>query len=88
MGRLKPGATYIYEKANGITYARESGADPKTRFEVGRDYDPEMSTTLQKMKDDKLWGEIRREAETNPALQDALERVKLLYYLTKEQNGS
>ena len=44
MGQLKPGATYIYERAEGIVYARESGADPSTRqvvgYESGLEYDP------------------------------------------------
>ena len=40
MGNLKPGATYIYESADGITYAREYGADPSTRIEIGYNYDP------------------------------------------------
>jgi hypothetical protein len=34
--------------------------------------------------EDKLWGEIRREARTNPTLQEALDRVKVTYYLTKD----
>jgi hypothetical protein len=39
MGNLKPGATYIYEKADGITYAREFGALTQCyKFEIGRDY--------------------------------------------------
>jgi hypothetical protein len=44
MGTLKPGATYIYERSDGIIYARESGADPGTRqvvgYESGAEYDP------------------------------------------------
>ena len=40
MGSLKPGATYIYERANGVTYAREAGADPSSRKPIGWDYDP------------------------------------------------
>jgi hypothetical protein len=36
------------------------------------------------MKEDKLWGEIRRAARTNKALQEAMERVKLVYHLSKE----
>jgi hypothetical protein len=35
MGNLKPGATYIYERNKGIVYARERGADPDTRIEMG-----------------------------------------------------
>jgi len=44
MGTLKPNATLIYERAGGIVYARESGADPSTRqvvgYESGAEYDP------------------------------------------------
>jgi hypothetical protein len=32
----------------------------------------------------KLWGDIHRAALTNPALQEALNRVKVTYYLTKD----
>jgi hypothetical protein len=90
MGSLKPGATYVYERADGITYAREVGADPSTRKEVGWDYDPRTSDGRplhDHLMDDKLWGKIRRAALTNPALQKALDRVKIIYYLSKE-NGS
>jgi hypothetical protein len=31
-----------------------------------------------------MWGEIRRAAQTNPALQDALERAIVIYNLSKE----
>lgn len=34
--------------------------------------------------EDKLWGNIRRAAKTNPTLQGALERVKVTYYLTAD----
>lgn len=81
MGTLKPGATYVYEKADGITYAREHGAPINTRFEIGRDY----SVVL---RDEKLlWNKIIEEAQQNVNLQEAMERVKIIYYLSKE-NGS
>jgi len=44
MGQLTPGVTLIYERADGIIYAREFGTDPSTRvvvgYESGREYDP------------------------------------------------
>jgi hypothetical protein len=96
MGQLKPGATYIYERANGVVYARESGADPMTRFEVGYEYDPitghridhdertsDGRPLFEHIQENKLWGEIRREARTNPTLQDALDRAIMIYQLTK-----
>ena len=36
------------------------------------------------MLEDKMWGEIRRPARTNPALQKALDRVIMLYRLSKD----
>ena len=78
MGSLTPGATYIYEKADGITYAREFGAPHNERFEIGRDLELLLKDEL------KLWEEIVRAGRTNRALQDALDRVKILYHLSKD----
>jgi len=78
MGTLKPDATYIYEKANGVTYAREFGAPHNERFEIGRDYERFLKDELQ------LWEEIVRAGRTNAALQDALDRAKILYHLSKD----
>ena len=80
MGNLKPNAKYIYEKTNGITYAREFGAPHDARFEIGRDYERVLKDEL------KLWEDIVREGRTNQALQDALDRVILIYHLSKD-NG-
>lgn len=82
MGQLKEGVKYIYEHADGITYAREFGAEPNTRKVIGM--------TLQKkalhdeLMDAKLWGNIRRAAEDNPALQRALEQCIIIYHLSKD----
>jgi hypothetical protein len=84
MGQLKPGATYIYEHADGITYAREFGADPKTRFEIGRT--AEKQSLIDDLRENKLWGDIYRAAKSNPVLQEAIERVKIIYELSKD-NG-
>ena len=78
MGTLKPGAKYIYEHADGITYAREFGAPHNDRFEIGRDYQRFLKDEL------RLWEDIVREGRTNQALQDALDRVKIVYHLSKD----
>lgn len=84
-GRLEPGVGYIYERANGIIYARRMGDPPDQRFEIGRDHDrDELFNNLQEAK---LWGEIHRAADTNPALQDALDRVKLIYALSQQDDN-
>jgi len=94
MGQLKPGAKYIYERNGGVTYAREFGADPGTREVIGWNYDPTNPNFDPRTSDgrplhdhimeDQLWGNIRRAAKTNSALQEALERVKIIYHLSKE----
>ena len=87
MGTLKPGVTYIYERADGIVYAREMGADPRDRFVVGyessKDYDTVQA--LNNVKEDRLWGEIRQVARTNPTLKDALDRCVEIYNLIKNE---
>ena len=88
MGSLKPGATYIYERNGGTVYAREAGADPSTRQEIGWNYDPRTSDGRplhDHIMDDKMWGEIRREAKTNVTLQKALDRAIMIYKLSKDK---
>jgi hypothetical protein len=99
MTQLKSGATYIYERANGVVYAREFGANPDDRTVVGYEYDPITGQKIphqwdsrtsdgrplhDHMMEDQLWGQIRRAAKTNPTLQDALERAIMIYQLSKE----
>ena len=98
MGSLKPDAKYIYERVNGVTYAREFGADPMTRKVTGWDYDKDNPNFDPRTSDgrplhdhimeNQLWGDIRREAKTNPALQAALERVKIIYHLSKDKDAT
>ena len=88
MGSLVPGATYIYERNGSTVYAREIGAHPNTRTEIGWDFDTRTSDGRplhDHMMEDKLWGEIRRAARTNPTLQDALDHAIMLYKLTKHE---
>ena len=80
MGNLKPGATYIYERADGVTYAREFGAAERTA--IGWDYDVQLKTN--QLKEADLWKEIQQAAKSNPVLQKELERVIMLYHLSKE----
>jgi hypothetical protein len=90
MGNLKPGATYVYERVDGTVYQREIGADPLSREAIGWDYDPRTEDGRplhDHMMDSKLWGEIRRAAKENPLLQEALDRVKIIYELSKKDNG-
>jgi len=80
MSQLEPNQNYIYEKSNGITYARKFGSTEK--IVIGYDYDPVEKE--QEFKEIELWNEIRKTAKTNKALQRALDRAKILYRLSKD----
>jgi hypothetical protein len=91
MGSLKPGATYIYERNGEEIYAREFGDTERKligyKYEMEGKPDPRTNDGRplhEHIMEDKLWGEIRRAAKTNKALQKALDRVKILYRLSKD----
>jgi hypothetical protein len=76
MGNLKPGATLIYERANGVITAREFGSTEKRV--IG--YDVNSSPEQLHLSD---WNAILRASENNPALQEAIDRVRIVYNLSK-----
>lgn len=91
MGNLKPGATYIYERNGEEVYAREFGETDRTligyRYEMEDKIDPRTGDgrpLIEHIREDKLWGEIRRAAKTNTALHEALEHAILIYHLSKD----
>ena len=92
MGTLKSGASYIYERDGDNIYAREFGETERKligyRYETADKLDPRTSDgrpLREHILEDKLWGEIRREAKTNPTLQKALERAIMIYKLSKDK---
>jgi hypothetical protein len=95
MGSLKPNVTLIHERVDGVVYSREFGSDPMTRTVSGWDYDkdnpnfdPRTSDgrpLIEQIRESKLWGEIHQEARTNITLQKALDRVIMIYKLSKDK---
>ena len=89
MGTLKPGATYVYERNGEEIYARETGQTERTM--IGYQYENKVDPRThdgrplyEHMKEDQLWGEIRRAARTNKALQSVLDRAIIVYHLSKD----
>jgi hypothetical protein len=74
----------IYERVGDVVYSRKFG-------EIDRYMTPEgqkiFNNTQSQIREDKLWGEIRRAAKTNNALQSALEECIIIYKLSKEYNN-
>ena len=92
MGSLKPGATYVYERTGDEVYAREFGSTERTligyQYEMEDKLDPRTADgrpLRQHILENKMWGEIRRMAPTNPALQKALDRAIMIYKLSKDK---
>ena len=92
MGTLKPGATYIYERNGDEVYAREFGETERKLFgyqyEMENKPDPRTADGRplhEHLMESKMWGEIRRMAPTNPALQKALDRAIMIYKLSKDK---
>lgn len=85
MGKLKPGAKYIYSRREGTMYQREQGEQKEEV--IGWEYDPRTADgrpLIDELRDARLWGEIHRNANTNPHLKEALDRVIMIYHLSKK----
>jgi len=96
MGTLTPGATYVYEHHDGVTYACEQGADAAAARIIGWNYElaepevvdprtPDGRPLIEHLRESQIWGEIHRMAQVDPAMKDLLDRV-LLYYNLKKSN--
>lgn len=82
MGKLRPGASFKYEKHGPYTISTD--IDTNERSIVGYDYSQSYDSTREHMMDNKFWGDLRREAQTNVALQRALDRAIMIYRLSKD----
>lgn len=75
MGKLTPGATYIYERANGQIYAREFGKTERIVVGYDNNANPDRHRLLSK------WNEILVEAESDPTLQDMINQIEVYHAL-------
>jgi hypothetical protein len=81
MGTLTPGATYIYERSEGIIYARRFGETERivVGYESAKDYD----RTAANSRIMSELNEVVRMCETDPAMKELLDRLFVLYNLKK-----
>ena len=82
MGTLRPGAEIIYESPDGGDTVFGRYRDNNERFLVG--YSIKKQQQRAEEEDVELWHDIRRAASNNEELKNLLERVKILYYLSKK----
>jgi hypothetical protein len=80
VGKLKPGATYIYESPDGglTTYARELGAPASERIMIGQSWE------AKELVEQRMWKEIYPKRNLNPALTEAVEKCIIIYKLSED----
>ena len=78
MGRLKPGASYVYESPDGglTTYAREVGTNE--RVMIGQSWE------AKELVEQRMWADIYKYRNQNTALQRAVEECIIIYKLSKD----
>ncbi len=84
MTKLIPGQALIYERANGVTYARYR-APPHNMIErwiVGGE--PKAVAEAMGIIDYDEWKDIMMTSEKNPTLRKLIEKVRTTYYILKE----
>jgi len=76
----------VFESPDGgeTVYARMPGSSERVKVSESN----RVQELKQDMAETQLWHEIRNSAKTNAALREAMDRVILLYHLSKENGNS
>lgn len=83
MGQLRPGETLIYERADGVVYARYANRPEIPRWIIGGD--PGAVARAQgKLLDYGEWQNLCELAEINPTLKKLMTNLINTYYLVKD----
>jgi hypothetical protein len=70
---------YVFESPDGghTVYRRHVGKQDRELVSVS----PEKQSTIEMIREDKLWGNIRRASKTDTALKEMLDQVRVYYEL-------
>jgi hypothetical protein len=85
--KMIPGQPLIYERANGVVYARyrDPPHNKKERWVIGGD--PGAVARAQgKLLDYSEWLQLCDLAETNPTLNKLMNKLVNTYYMVKEED--
>lgn len=81
MGKLTPGATYIYERVAGSIFARELGKTERKLVGYVTDVSPEIEIYRSEIN------QVLLMCEQDPAMKDLLDQLFVLYNLKKCQTS-
>ncbi len=75
---------YIYESPDGghTVYRRHPGKLDRELVSI----DQETQDKIESLKEDKIWGAIRRQARSDPALKEMLDAAQIYYNLKYAQD--
>ena len=83
MGDLIPNETLIYERANGVVFARYADKPEIPRWIVGGDPGA-VAREQGKLLDYGEWNNLCEVAATNPTLAKQMDKLVNLYYMVKD----
>lgn len=76
---------WVYESPDGghTVYRRKPGKTNRELFSV----DQQTQDKLEGLRQDKLWGEIRRQSQTDAALKDLLNQAEIYYHMKYDEKS-
>jgi hypothetical protein len=83
LGDLIPNETLIYERANGVVFARYADKPEIPRWIVGGDPGA-VAREQGKLLDYGEWNNLCEVAATNPTLAKQMDKLVNLYYMVKD----
>lgn len=78
-----PNETLIYERANGVVYARYANCPEIPRWVIGGDPDA-VSKASGNLFSYSEWQDMMQLAKENQTLKNELDKLKIIYYICKE----
>jgi len=82
--KLIPGEALIYERANGVVYARYQNKPEITRWIIGGD--PGAVARAQgNLLDYSEWQQLCETAQTNPTIKKLMDKLVTTYYIVKDE---
>ena len=82
--KMIPGEALIYERANGVVYARYQNKPEIPRWIIGGD--PGAVARAQgELLDYSEWQQMCETTQTNPTLKKLMDKLVTTYYIVKEK---
>ena len=85
MAKLKPNEPLIYERSNGVVYARYRDIPEVERWVIGGE--PDATARALGIVSYDEWKSLMTIAEKEPVIKKQLDRLMVLYYTVKDKES-